>query len=78
MVSEINLELCWICAVHPATTREHMVLKARLDLMDHQGGGLTVQTPRSERPTIVRGSKSPAVKFEKILCSQCNGAKSQK
>lgn len=55
-----------------------MVLKARLDLMDHQGKGLTVQTPRSERPTTAWGSKSPAVKFGKILCSQCNGIKSQK
>ncbi|WP_155760771.1 hypothetical protein [Corynebacterium pseudotuberculosis] len=70
-----DVPLCWLCQERPASTREHRVLKARLDLM-HGAAGIAVTHPR-HRPTLVKGTKSAAVKFGKTMCGTCNGHVSQ-
>lgn len=73
----LDIKICWICNARPATTREHKVLKSRLDLHDISDGGLIVSTPDRPRPTIASGTKSSSVKFGKTLCNVCNGDASQ-
>lgn len=67
---------CWICDVNDADSREHKVLKARLDFVNHNKKGIKVYSPNLH-PTVAHGTKSNSLKFDKILCHHCNGAQSQ-
>lgn len=70
-------KLCWICS-GPAETREHKFKKTDVD---RAGGGWTL----GERPhffganglSVIRGPDSKLVKFVKVLCQNCNSARTQ-
>lgn len=75
-MSGLDTDICWMCEDRPSETREHRVLKARLDLIQGRENGFVATSP-NYRPTVIRGTKSNVAKFGRTMCQICNGHLSQ-
>jgi hypothetical protein len=71
---------CWWCR-SPADSREHKFKRTDIERGFGPGpyreGRTLVRQGHDDRPSDVTGSKSKVFKFEPMICSRCNGARSQ-
>ncbi len=71
---------CWICG-EKATTREHRIKKS--DIISKYGKGTYKGKneiciyEKNKNLQMIRGANSTLLKYDKILCSNCNNSKTQ-
>jgi|GEM_PF-6811817 len=76
----IDTEMCWLCGKEAANSREHRVLRSRLDPLFHindDRNPIMVFHPQADHAATSNGAKSNALKFGTTMCKKCNSETSQ-
>lgn len=75
-VQEAAEPICWWCGAI-ADSREHRVKASQLRRMFKTADYLILSGKNGERSTRLNGPNANPVRFPKVLCANCNNAKSQ-
>lgn len=70
------IEICWWCG-GVGDSRQHRVKASQLRKMFETADHLMLSGSEGERPTRLNGVKAKPMLFPKILCANCNNARSQ-